>query len=121
MAIRWRRGWARVVAAGLMAVWIAWAGWSAWGQRGEAAGDAVVTADELVVREADSAGAGARLAQPLPAGTEVTITRQRDGWARVRLSDGRDGVGARLRVDAREMGPPTAGSGDRLPTRGTPC
>jgi hypothetical protein len=52
--------------------------------------DAVVM-DSVVLRAADSAGAPAALAQPLPRGTEVTLLERRDTWARVRLASGTAG------------------------------
>jgi tetratricopeptide (TPR) repeat protein len=51
---------------------------------------AVVIVPEVIARSADSAGAPARLPQPLPSGAEVRILETRDDWARVRLCDGRD-------------------------------
>jgi hypothetical protein len=54
----------------------------------DASADAVVTVDGTVLRAADSAGAPAALAHPLPAGAEVTIVESRDSWTRVALADG---------------------------------
>lgn len=50
----------------------------------------VLTAADTVARAADSRNAPARFAEPLPAGTEVTIAEVRGDWARVVLADGRD-------------------------------
>ncbi|HEY2775852.1 MAG TPA: SH3 domain-containing protein [Candidatus Binatia bacterium] len=51
---------------------------------------AVLTAPDTVARAADSRNAPARFAEPLPAGTEVTVAETRGAWARVILADGRD-------------------------------
>jgi tetratricopeptide (TPR) repeat protein len=50
----------------------------------------VLTAADTVARAADSRNAPARFAEPLPAGTEVTIAEVRGDWARIVLADGRD-------------------------------
>ena len=52
---------------------------------------AVLVQAETVLRAADSSHAPARLAQALPAGTEVTIVEQRESWDRIRLADGETG------------------------------
>ncbi|HTR52662.1 MAG TPA: hypothetical protein VMJ10_18230 [Kofleriaceae bacterium] len=52
--------------------------------------DAVVM-NAAVLRAADSAGAPAAMAQPLPRGTEVTVLEQRDAWTRVRVATGTAG------------------------------
>jgi hypothetical protein len=54
------------------------------------ADDAVVM-DAVVLRAADSAGAPAALAEPLPRGVEVTILERRDSWTRVSLPGGTSG------------------------------
>ena len=51
---------------------------------------AVVTANEVIARSADSIHAPHRFQQPLPGGTEVQIVERRDDWRQVRLADGRD-------------------------------
>lgn len=51
---------------------------------------AVLIADDTVARAADSRNAPARFAEPLPAGTEVTVGETRGDWARIVLADGRD-------------------------------
>jgi hypothetical protein len=51
---------------------------------------AVLVANDTVARAADSRNAPARFAEPLPAGTEVTIGETRGDWARIVLADGRD-------------------------------
>lgn len=53
--------------------------------------DAVITGDAVILRAADSPGAPATLAHPLPAGTEVVVDEVREGWIRVRLADGAAG------------------------------
>ncbi len=57
----------------------------------DAADEAVVLVDGTTLRSADSAGASPTFANPLPAGTEVTIVELRDPWARVALEDGTRG------------------------------
>jgi len=64
------------------------------------AADAVVM-ENVVLRAADSAGAPAALAQPLPRGVEVTVLERRDAWSKIRLAGGTAGwvpVGAVERV-----------------------
>ena len=51
---------------------------------------AVLVAEETVARAADSRNAPARLAEALPAGTEVTLAEVRGEWTRVQMADGRD-------------------------------
>lgn len=55
-----------------------------------AAGDAVVVAEEALLRVADSSLAPAALPRPLPAGTELRVLEARAPWLRVRLANGRD-------------------------------
>ena len=50
----------------------------------------VLTAPDTIARAADSRNAPARFAEPLPAGTEVTIAEVRGDWARIVLANGRD-------------------------------
>ena len=50
----------------------------------------MVIVPEMIARSPDSAGAPARLPQPLPSGTEVRIVELRGDWSRIRLYDGRD-------------------------------
>jgi tetratricopeptide (TPR) repeat protein len=56
----------------------------------QASSEAVVTADEVVARAADSALAPMTFPQPLPGGVEVRILERRSPWLRVRLANGRD-------------------------------
>jgi hypothetical protein len=53
--------------------------------------DDAIVVDAVVLRAADSAGAPAATAQPLPRGTEVTIVERRDSWTRVRVASGTAG------------------------------
>ena len=57
----------------------------------DAAPGAVVVSDGALLRSADSLGAPATLARPLPAGAEVTLLEARDVWTRVMLADGTSG------------------------------
>ena len=54
-------------------------------------GDDAVVMDAVVLRAADSAGAPAALAQPLPRGAEVTLVERRDSWTKIRLPNGTAG------------------------------
>lgn len=60
--------------------------------------DAVVVAEEAVLRVADSALAPVALSRPLPAGTEVRVLEERSPWLHVRLANGRDAWLAEDRV-----------------------
>ncbi len=52
--------------------------------------EAVITAERVVARSADSELAPPLLPSALPAGTEVRIVESRNPWLRVRLANGRD-------------------------------
>jgi tetratricopeptide (TPR) repeat protein len=52
--------------------------------------EAVITADEVVARAADSALAPSTLPAPLPGGVEVRVLERRSPWLRARLANGRD-------------------------------
>lgn len=52
--------------------------------------NAVVVAEECILRAADSANAPARLNQPLPSGSELTVVSSRDRWSEVSVN-GRTG------------------------------
>ena len=52
---------------------------------------AVLLTDGVALRSADSAGASPAFANPLPAGTEVTVLESRVPWVRVALADGTAG------------------------------
>ena len=84
----------------------------------DAGGDrplAVLVAAETEARSADSALAPRALPEPLPAGVEVDLLEEREGWARVRLANGRDVWVRRshvARVDVfADSGPSTPVSG----------
>jgi hypothetical protein len=51
-------------------------------------GDAVLTADAVTLRSADSIGAPAVFDKQLLPGTECTILEKRDAWLRIQLADG---------------------------------
>ena len=51
----------------------------------------VVTLDGVTLRSADSDGAPAALASPLPAGGEIEVIEQRESWTRIALADGTRG------------------------------
>lgn len=53
--------------------------------------DGVVAVDGITLRSADSDGAPAALASPLPAGAEIEIHEQRQNWSRIALADGTRG------------------------------
>ena len=53
--------------------------------------EAVVTSPEVVARPPDSVHSPRRFSQPLPAGTELRVLEERDGWIRVGLANGREG------------------------------
>ncbi len=57
---------------------------------GRASDEAVVTADEVVARAADSAFAPSLFPAPLPGGVEVRVLERRSPWVRIRLENGRD-------------------------------
>lgn len=52
--------------------------------------DAVVTADEVVARAADSAFAPSLFPAPLPGGVEVRVLERRTPWVQIRLANGRE-------------------------------
>jgi hypothetical protein len=64
--------------------------------------DDAVAMEDVVLRAADSPGAPAALAQPLPRGVELTVLERRDAWTKVRIASGMAGwvpAGAVERVD----------------------
>lgn len=89
-SIRWRQPVLRNLALIPLAAWLVSLGVLAFRSSAGDEGLAVVTLPEVVARSADSAGAAPRLPQPLPGGTELRVVETREGWARVRLYDGRD-------------------------------
>ena len=84
-----RRRLLRRCAIPFLLIWIAMAG-SAWLEP-DPSRDAVVMTDGTFLRSADSLGAPPSLSKPLPAGTEVRIVENREGWTRIDLADGTRG------------------------------
>lgn len=70
-------------------IWIAATGSALVADDGSKA--AVVVGDSALLRSADSLGAPATLANPLPAGTELSVLEARDAWSKVALFDGTQG------------------------------
>jgi tetratricopeptide (TPR) repeat protein len=89
-AIRFRQPTLRTTALVPALVWLALLASLFVESSSGAADAAVVTADEVVARAADSALAPSALPAPLPGGTEVRILEARPPWLRVRLANGRD-------------------------------
>ena len=89
-SIRWRQPVLRSLALIPLAAWLVFLGVLAFRWSAEDERVAVVVLPEVVARSADSAGAPPRLPQPLPGGAELRVVATREGWARVRLYDGRD-------------------------------
>jgi len=89
-AIRFRQPTLRTAAIVPALVWLALLASLFVESSSGAADAAVVTADEVVARAADSALAPSALPAPLPGGTEVRILEARPPWLRVRLANGRD-------------------------------
>ena len=97
----WSRRRARPLAALSVPLWAVWLVATASALLADNdAGSAVVLVDSAVLRAADSAGASPAFANPLPAGTEVTITQTRQAWVRVALADGTSGWLAASAVEA---------------------
>jgi tetratricopeptide (TPR) repeat protein len=89
-AIRFRQPTLRTAAIVPALVWLALLASLIAESSSGAADAAVVTADEVVARAADSALAPSALPAPLPGGTEVRVLETRSPWLRVRLANGRD-------------------------------
>ena len=81
--------WLRAAAVPAMVVWVAASASALLAD--DQANAAVVLADGATLRSADSAGASPAFANPLPAGTELTVVEARDSWLRVVLADGTPG------------------------------
>ena len=90
IAIAWRSTLARGVGALLGVIWIALLASVLVESLRGTGHDAVITADEAIARASDSVNAPARFAEPLPAGTEVTVIESRERWARIRLANNRE-------------------------------
>ena len=86
---RRRWAWRRALAIPAALVWIAATGSAL--LAADAVNDAVVVVDGVTLRSADSPGASPAFANPLPAGTEVTVVEDRAAWLRVTLADGTRG------------------------------
>ncbi|RMF21130.1 MAG: hypothetical protein D6760_10105 [Deltaproteobacteria bacterium] len=84
-----RNGLARSMALLPLAVWALLLGSSLIASPETAAREAVVMV-EVPARAADSFNAPLRFADPVPAGTEVTVETERARWARVLFADGQD-------------------------------
>ena len=84
-----RPRWLGGVAIPLLLVWILATGSALFAD--DIGDDAIVLTDGATLRSADSAGASPTFANPLPAGTEVTVLERRDTWVRVSLADGTRG------------------------------
>jgi hypothetical protein len=83
------RKWLRLLRRAAAVPLVAWAVLvvSLWVEHDSTA-DAVLTADAVTLRSADSIGAPAVYDKQLPAGTECTILEKRDSWLRIQLADG---------------------------------
>ena len=90
ITIRWRRAWARNISVLLAVIWLALTGLRVLDRWTSIHDEVVVTVPQIVARTADSAGAPARFAEPLPAGTEARILEHRGDWVQIRLANNRD-------------------------------
>jgi hypothetical protein len=90
LSIRTRQGLLRAAGVVALLLWALLVG-SIWlDGGGEDRRAAVITAEEVAARSADSALAPLALPEPLPGGTEVSLIERRPPWARIRLANGRD-------------------------------
>lgn len=89
LSIRFRQGALRGAGAVALVAWALLVG-STVLEDSDGARGAVVVADEVLARSADSALAPLAFPEPLPGGTEVTLVEHRSPWARIRLANGRD-------------------------------
>lgn len=90
LAIRTRQGLWRGAAVLCGFAWLGLAGSVWFDARADAQARAVVLADEVLARSADSALAALAFSDPLPGGTEVAVLEVRSPWTRIRLANGRD-------------------------------
>lgn len=90
IAVRWRRNWARNIGILVGVVWVALMTLSMWDRWSVGDEEVVVTVPQVIARAADSIGAPARFAEPLPAGTEAGVLERRDDWLRIRLANHHD-------------------------------
>ena len=99
VAIRWKRRGVRNLAFVPLVIWAVLTASILWhGSQGHTA-DVVVVADEAVAHSADSTGSPPRFPEPLPGGTEAQLIEERNGWAHIRLIDGRDAWLRRATLD----------------------
>lgn len=89
-SIHWRQPGLRNLAVVPACGWLLLVSLILFGGPQDSQAQAVVIVAEVVARSADSAGAPARLPQPLPGGTELEVIETRDQWTHVRLFDRRD-------------------------------
>ena len=91
LLVPWSRRprWLTAIAVPALVVWVVTTASALWAD--DVADDAVVVADGATLRSADSSGASPTFANPLPAGTEVSVVESRDAWVRVGLADGTRG------------------------------
>jgi len=89
-AIRWKLAWSRNLAIVPLVIWVTMTVSILVQSSSTGATEMVVVADEAVGYSADSTGSPPRFAEPLPGGVEVQLIEDRNGWAHVRLADGRD-------------------------------
>ena len=90
VAIRWKRRWAANLGIVPLVIWAAMTASMLWHVSRTGDVDVVVVAHEAVGRSADASGSPPRFAEPLPSGTEAQLIEQRNGWAHVRLANGRE-------------------------------
>lgn len=89
-ATRFRQSALRNAAILPAVAWVVLVASVAVGSGSRALDEAVVTADEVVARAADSALAPSTLPAPLPGGAEIRVLERRSPWLRARLANGRD-------------------------------
>jgi len=90
LAIRTRQGLWRAAAVLCGFAWLGLSGSVWFDSRSDARAKAVVIADEVLARSADSALAALAFPAPLPGGTEVAVLEVRSPWTRIRLANGRE-------------------------------
>ncbi len=90
-SMRWQHSLLRNTASLLLVFWAVLLAATFWQHFRPPVSAAVVTRPETIARAADATNAPPRFSEPLPGGTEVHVELQRDGWAHIRLADGRDG------------------------------
>jgi hypothetical protein len=90
LAVRRREGAWRGLAILMGFLWVTSVGSIAYDRMTDEDHLAVVVADEVPARSADSLLAPLALPDPLPSGVEVLLLEERAEWSRVRLANGRD-------------------------------